>query len=284
MIVYHSAFNLEEEYAKILRGRRLRLLRSYHGTSEKKRVERPSYCSGLFLDSGAFSAFRSKAKIDLVQYIEYLKREGEQFDIYAGLDVIGNPEQSWKNQLRMDRAGLRAIPTFHVGEPWKVLDRYLDYDYMALGGMVPHSGSDYLKTWLNDCWRRIESSGKQPRVHGFGLTDLACMRCYPWYSVDSTTAARAGRTGLLVSPWALIEVSSGIKTKSARTIGSDGLRAKVMEWLQEEFDGMVDSWQQIGSATKEASQMRIVLNAMYIERVAEQELERPKIRTGFGLS
>ena len=282
MIIYHSAFSLSEKYVDFLCGRKVHILRSFY--TDRKYIL-PEYCSGLFLDSGAFSAFRSGAVIVLDEYIRYLGEFGYHFDAYAALDVIGDPIQTKSNQGVMDRAGLTAVPTFHVGEPWEYLDYYLDtHSYIALGGMVPYSGSQELKTWLRGCWKRILKATKQAKVHGFGLTDLRLMKCFPWWSVDSTTAARAGRTGVLVSPWGQIRVSEAIKKLTGASVCTKRTRQRVMDWLDHSFPGLVSSWDQVGGGSVEASQRRIAINALFIESESTKEAPPPVSSCeGFGL-
>lgn len=267
MLVYHSAFSLAEEYARFLEGRQVRILRSYHTT---KSTLAPFYCSGIFLDSGAFSAFRSDAYIDLDGYIAFLRDAAGAYDAYAGLDVIGDPKATYQNQRRMESHGLTPVPTFHVGEKFKWLERYLSRNqYVALGGMVPYSGTLTLHYWLERCWEVIERYD-DVRIHGFGLTDLTLARRYPWYSIDSTTASRAGRSGVLVTPWGQLRVSKAIKTRTSATIDTPKKIETVHRWLEDFVPGLVSSWDMIAEPTKEASQLRIAINARFIEHVAEK--------------
>ncbi len=161
----------------------------------------------LFLDSGAFSAFTQGVSIDIQEYIAFIKQHLDIISVYANLDVIGDAEGTLRNQKIMERAGLNPLPCFHYGEPLKFLDYYLsNYEYLALGGMVPIPNME-LAGWLDDLFcNRICSSDGLPRVkvHGFGLTSLKLMLRYPWYSVDSTSWVVTGRLGSVYvpKPWA----------------------------------------------------------------------------------
>ena len=75
----------------------------------RKRVE-------LFLDSGAFSAWSQGKEINIEDYIQFIKEHKDVIDVYANLDVIGDAEATWRNQLRMEKAGLNPLPVFHYGE------------------------------------------------------------------------------------------------------------------------------------------------------------------------
>lgn len=165
----------------------------------------------LFLDSGAFSAWSQGVEININDYINFIKEHKEVIDIYANLDVIsgskiGNEtsaKQTLENQKIMEKAGLSPLPTFHYGEPVKYLKHYLkNYDYIALGGMVPISNKQ-LVPWLDDLFGNYICDKKgipKVKIHGFGLTSLKLMLRYPWYSVDSTSWVVTGRMGSIMVP------------------------------------------------------------------------------------
>ena len=158
----------------------------------------------IFLDSGAYSAFTQGVEIKIDDYIAFIKAHKDHLAVYANLDVIGSPEGTWKNQRRMEAAGVSPLPCFHYGEDVKWLLKYLSrgYDYIALGGMVPISSKD-LKIWLDDIWKNyLTDKDGMPiiKVHGFGLTSNSLMRRYPWFSVDSTSWVMTGRMGGVYVP------------------------------------------------------------------------------------
>lgn len=158
----------------------------------------------LFLDSGAFSAWTQGTEININEYIAFVQKHQDIIEVYANLDVIGDPKATWKNQKIMEAAGLTPLPTFHYGEDIKWLERYLrsGYDYIALGGMVPISTSA-LRYWLDNLFQNYlctPSGIPKVKVHGFGLTSLPLMLRYPWYSMDSTSWKIVGRLGGILVP------------------------------------------------------------------------------------
>lgn len=158
----------------------------------------------LFLDSGAFSAFTQGITIDIQEYITFIKEHQNNLEVYANLDVIGDPAGTWKNQKIMEKAGLNPLPCFHYGEDPKWLLRYLadGHKYIALGGMVPISSKD-LVTWLDPIFSKYicdEDGFPKVKIHGFGLTSLRLMLRYPWFSVDSTSWVVTGRMGSVYVP------------------------------------------------------------------------------------
>jgi hypothetical protein len=158
----------------------------------------------LFLDSGAFSAWSQGHEINIQEYIAFIKENGSCINVYSNLDVIGNPTETWKNQMVMEQAGLSPLPVFHYGEDKKWLKRIINkgYAYISLGGMVPISTKD-LVPWLDSLWGDYltDSSGMPIcKVHGFGMTSYSLMLRYPWYSVDSTSWVVTGRMGGIYVP------------------------------------------------------------------------------------
>jgi len=157
----------------------------------------------LFLDSGAFSAFTKGVTINIEEYITFIKENQNVIAVYANLDVIGDPAGTLTNQKIMEAAGLNPLPCFHYGEDINYLKIYLEnYDYLALGGMVPISTTDLIP-WLDMIFSQYicdQQGTPKIKVHGFGLTSLKLMLRYPWYSVDSTSWVMTGRMGSIYVP------------------------------------------------------------------------------------
>lgn len=156
----------------------------------------------LFLDSGAFSAKTQGITIDIQDYISFIKEHEAVLNVYANLDVIGDPIGTRKNQRIMERAGLSPLPVFHFGEdPEKYLKPLINkYEYICIGGMVK---SGELVTFLDNIFSKYicdENGFPKVKIHGFGLTSLRLMLRYPWFSCDSTSWVLAGRMGGVYIP------------------------------------------------------------------------------------
>jgi hypothetical protein len=159
----------------------------------------------LFLDSGAYSAMTQGIEIDMDEYIKFIKKHQEYIEIYACLDVIGDPVATYKNQKYMMKKGLNPIIAFHKGEDYKWLRKYLDeFEYVALGGIAGTGDSmRIVRRHLDTCWGIIcDTKDRMPRrkIHGFGLTSIPLLFRYPWYSCDSTTWVMASRFGSVIVP------------------------------------------------------------------------------------
>lgn len=176
------------------------ILESYH---YKRSVDRAiKYnISDLFLDSGAFSAMSLDVTIDINKYIDYILLHKEAFTVIASLDVIGDPDMTIKNIEIMKAAGIAPLPVFHYLTPLHYLDLCKEFDYFALGGLVPIAAQlDKLTHWLDKCWNLITDTQGAPthKVHGFGMTGVYVMSRYPWYSVDSSSWLRGGQGGAIL--------------------------------------------------------------------------------------
>lgn len=195
------------------------ILESWHYVGTQRYVDdMRADKAGIFLDSGAFSAYTLGVKLSVEEYCDYIKRNHDIIRIEDNvvmasvLDGIGDPLQTWRNQLEMEARGVRPLPCFHAGEDERYLEHYIEnYEYITLGGMVG-SSTKQLCTWLDRIWERYLTDGSgRPRlkVHGFGITAIPIMERYPWHSVDSSSWIQTAAFGGIVTPnWGPISVST----------------------------------------------------------------------------
>lgn len=163
----------------------------------------------VFLDSGAFSAYTLGVSLSVEEYCDYIKRNIDIIRVEDGnvmasvLDGIGDPLQTYRNQLEMEARGVRPLPCFHAGEDERYLEHYVaNYDYITLGGMVG-SSTQQLMIWLDRMWDRylVDGAGRpRCKVHGFGITAVPIMEAYPWYSCDSSSWIQSAAFGSIILP------------------------------------------------------------------------------------
>ena len=95
-------------------------------------IDTRSHYGVAILDSGAFSAYTVGKEVDLAAYLEYIKAH-PQWDHAIQLDVIGNPEATLGNYLKMLRAGVRPMPVFQYRAPAEQLPIFAETtDYIAV--------------------------------------------------------------------------------------------------------------------------------------------------------
>jgi hypothetical protein len=199
------------------------ILESWHYVGRQRFVdEMRADGAKVFLDSGAFSMwsqakkYGTKLDLNVGEYCDYINRNRDILRVEDGtlmasvLDGIGDPLQTYRNQLEMEAYGVKALPCFHFGEDERYLDYYLNakedgktkYDYITIGGMVGKTKQELI-TWLDRIFDRyiIDGTGK-PRVklHGFGITTVSIMERYPWYSCDSSSWIQGAAFGTVVHP------------------------------------------------------------------------------------
>lgn len=211
-----------------------------------RRICYRSWC----LDSGAFSAWNSGTPISLDEYIPVARdlwQADPSLDMVFGLDVIGGTgwRETVRNCERMWAAGVPAVPTYHAGDPTRVLvSMARDYPKVALGGMVPLKGSTKRK-FVDQCFSRIWPCA----VHGFGVGTEELLQAVPWHSVDASSlesgplkfgtwrsyGARAklsvrGCTDLRAEVGWLLRQEAGAQRRWATEMGELTTRLRVAGW------------------------------------------------------
>lgn len=184
-------------------------LLSYHYKSLENEWKKywDSQSFRLLIDSGAFSAFNSGKVISLKDYAEWALRFKKRWEskmsflAFMNLDVIGDQDASWKNQDMLEALSLTTIPIVTYKADLKHLIRAIDnYDYIALGGLVPYaSNKKLLQIWLDRCFgiivARYKKTGIMPKIHLLGITSDWVLKRYPCYSSDSSSWTACIRFG-----------------------------------------------------------------------------------------
>lgn len=181
--------------------------------------------SKIFIDSGAHSLFvreilkkqHGKLTFEYYEtdefwsyvdaYAKYIHENKHLVEVYVSVDVIHNPELSWKVQRYLeDSYGLKPLPVYHSGEDFTWFKKYCDnYDYIGVGGL----GQEVSRTtWINNIGTPVFSYiCKKPdykpirKIHGFAMTAPSLVTGYPWYSVDSTSWVQFGKYGIVIVPY-----------------------------------------------------------------------------------
>lgn len=186
------------------------ILESYHYIGKQRYVDDIRRNNDtVFLDSGAFSAYTLGIELSVAEYCDYIQRNldivkvEDNVLIASVLDGIGDPLQTYRNQLEMEERGVRPLPCFHAGEDERYLEWYVkNYEYITLGGMVG-SSTKQLCIWLDRMWDRYLTDGSgnaRIKVHGFGITSTPIMERYPWHSCDSSSWIQSTAFGVIVTP------------------------------------------------------------------------------------
>ena len=214
MILYHGGDPMKT--LRLIKGFSANTLIAF--SKSKNTVWRPWY-NNLFIDSGAFAVNNSGKSISIDEYCQYLfdRKENSDKIVYASLDVIGNPDESYKNYKYMVKSGLYPIPVFHIGEDIKHLYRLAKIsNYIGLGGTVGYSNKERFY-FFNKVFSLFPDP-KEIGFHGFGVNDVNMIRSYPWKSVDARSAHIAARFGSIHTPWGLIRMNPNMPSTGPATI------------------------------------------------------------------
>jgi hypothetical protein len=158
----------------------------------------------IFVDSGDLSTWAKRDQAKLEHYIAYIKGNLRYIEAYLNMDVIGDPIATWKNQEAMEKAGLKPIPVYHLGEPKEFLDRIMKgYDYFAVRVSTLKNKLEQITAldWLFEivC---PDSNKNLPthKVHGVDIDSIEIMRRYPWIGLSSGLWAEFSRRGAVLVP------------------------------------------------------------------------------------
>jgi len=173
----------------------------------------------VFLDSGAHSLYtkevmrkddtydwyESDAFWEFVdKYAAFIKENEKMIDVYVNVDVIFNPELTWKVQKYMeDVHKLKPLPVFHSGEDFKWLKKYIEgYEYIGMSGLGQRAKkAQWIKNVGDPAFRIVCDEKGYPRVkvHGFAMTSPDLMTEYPYYCMteeDHTVLTKQGWSSL----------------------------------------------------------------------------------------
>jgi len=152
------------------------------------------------------------------RYASFVKQELKVIDLYANVDVIFNPEMTWKVHRYLEKEhGLRPLPVIHYGSPFSWIRRYArkGYKNIALGGLGQEVTSSAYVRWADHLFERMKAEGFDLSIHGFAMTSLVLMLRYEWHSVDSATWLKLANYGNILVPYrgqgaSILHISSSV--------------------------------------------------------------------------
>lgn len=146
----------------------------------------------LLVDSGAFTAHTLGKPIHHQAYLSFLKTLSVVGPYNAvQLDVIGNPEATYKNLMMAYDAGLEVMPVFTRGESLDRLEQFYRLSpYILLGGVAQGALNTNYVTWF-------EKHNKGRPVHWLGFTRVPFLKHYKPLSADSSSWMSCARYGRL---------------------------------------------------------------------------------------
>lgn len=137
------------------------------------------------------------------KYGQFIKEYGSGLDAFVTVDVIFNPELSWKVQKYLERTyGIVPMPVYHWGEDIKWLKRYLKdgHRYIGIGGLGQEVSVAVYVDWADRVFSYLADTKDPVQTHGFAMTSFYLMCKYPWTSVDSATWTVLAGFGKIIVP------------------------------------------------------------------------------------
>jgi len=137
----------------------------------------------------------------LDSYGKFLQRFGSLIEKCVNMDVIFNPEQTWKAQKYIeDNYGVEPIPVIHWGTPYSWIEKYVKegYEYLGIGGLGQEVHVNRYTDWADGVFEMLK--GTNIKTHGFAMTSYPMILRYPWTSVDSTTYTLMAGYGKILIP------------------------------------------------------------------------------------
>jgi len=144
----------------------------------------------LIIDSGAYSVYNSNKKVDMNEYVNFLKNIPNEWNYKAvQLDVFGDAKQTYDNLKYMLDKDLDVMPVFTRGDSLERLEEYYTYtDYIMFGGIVVGGQNiNYIK------WFCQKNKGR--KAHWLGFNNTKFIKYFKPESVDSSTIWNGQRFG-----------------------------------------------------------------------------------------
>jgi len=155
-----------------------------------------------------YSAYDTPEFWDYVErYAAFVKEHKKAIDVYVTIDVIFNPEMTWKVQKYLEEEHkLKPLPVIHWGTSLEWVKRYVKagYEMIGLGGLGQEATKDLYYDWADRVYDYLcpAKSNRKPivKTHGFAMTAYDLLIRYPWWSVDSASWCKAGGYGMIYVP------------------------------------------------------------------------------------
>ena len=150
----------------------------------------------LILDSGAFTFFSSKSKLNISEYldgyIEFINKYDIQVFAELDIDSVIGYEKTMQLRERLEKeTSKQCLPVWHKSRGLQAFKDDVDkYPHVSIGGIV----TGEIKRKEYDIFKQLTryANARGVKVHGLGFTGKDCYK-YGFDSVDSTSWKSGGR-------------------------------------------------------------------------------------------
>jgi hypothetical protein len=218
----------------------------------------------ILLDSGAFTAWSTGKKIDMMEYARFVRDAIEQGWVwkYFTLDVIGDHEATRTNYDRLRELGLDPIPIFTPGTPEALLEEYFEKSHLVgFGGINAYKG-DRRDGYVNYCMRLAKGRD----AHLLGMTKLDPILFHRPYMCDSSSWAAAAQYAV-VSLYVQGKIVKRFNRNTFKTKPPEDL-LRLIRWYGIEPYSLKDhsGWNHMYSPSRKLSIASSVVRSIDIER------------------
>jgi hypothetical protein len=128
------------------------------------------------------------------------------------IDVVEQWRPSYRNWRELINRGHDVIPVFHIigekdfldDEGDRIFKKYLDSTEHVAIGAIARLREKARFAYLDRLWKQylLDKNGEPThKIHGLGVTSIATMKRYPWYSVDSASCSKLALNGSIHLPY-----------------------------------------------------------------------------------
>ena len=138
----------------------------------------------IFLDSGAFTAWKKGKPVDMEEYCDFILKEKGNYDVVAQLDEIGNMQKTIQNYDHMVSKGIDwqlAILQGNWESALAQFEPHLVNDYLGIGS------DTYYKKSYRDQYDVVRGLSKKYKFHGFAKGKFEAFKNNWFHSIDSST-------------------------------------------------------------------------------------------------
>jgi len=188
-----------KKYKVLKPDKKINVLRSYGNRDNDDQLFRTilrKQCSGLVLDSGAFSKNNrqqdSGLDITFNGYMQYAKTFSSFYDQIYNFDCDFSDDGFDTNiyyQKRMEDAGLTPVPVVH-----SIYNDEIKY-YIQCRYKIVALGSKQITDFGTLSYVMDKFKGTKTKIHLFGNASFEFLTSFPIYSCDASTWAMTGKFG-----------------------------------------------------------------------------------------
>lgn len=145
--------------------------------------------SGLFLDSGVFSARKQGVIIPWERLCDFYHTQAHTVRYVFSMDS-GEYADQLRKARQMAARGVPVVPIYHAGMPLHYINEFREFsDFIALGMFEAGSASkDTGQRYLDTVFGHLHRQNLWPtKVHILGCESIKILSRYPFYSSDAST-------------------------------------------------------------------------------------------------